>query len=189
MTRKSSKRHSEEARDREDCLAALFDNHRDELVVFARSKVGEGPPDPEDITQQAFARYAALSNPNSILNKRAFLYRTVTNLILDYFKAADYRRSVAVAPKDIEEISVDHDQISPEIVLLDKERYSLVLKVVENLPRRQRRFLILNRFDGMSYTEIAERNGVSISTARRDVELAVGKCRQALARLNDHDKD
>ena len=178
-----------EANSSSTTLATLFDRYRSELVAFARTKVGDGPPDPEDLAQQAFARFAALKEPQRVSNERAFLYRTVANLVIDHFKGADYRRSVPCDPSDFEDLSVDRDQISPEIVLLDKERYALVLAAVEKLPRRQRRFLILNRLEGMSYTEIAARNGVCISTARREVEIAVGACRQALLRLNDYDED
>ena len=84
----------------------------------------------------------------------------------------------------MDDILEEYEEITPEIVLIDKSRYEFVMSVVWSLPRRQRRFLILNRFQGVNCTEIAKRNGVSVSTAYREVEAAVFACRAALSTLD-----
>lgn len=166
-------------------LADLYARYRAELVAFARRRVGAGPPEPDDLAQQAFANFAGLSDPDKVKNPRAFLYRTLANLIADDRKSSRRRHGVDVDDAELEDLIQDHDEISPEIVLLDRERFSLVAAAIRALPRRQRRFLLLNRLEGMSLTDIARRNGVSISTARREVETAIGVCRRAISQNSD----
>lgn len=172
----------------ETSIRALFVRHRAELLAFARRRVGGGPPEPEDLIQQAFANFAGVENPGAVKNPRAFLYRTITNLIADYRKSSHHNRKYDVDDTELEELFQDHDKISPEIVLLDRERFFRVEAAIRSLPRRQRRFLLLSRLEGMSYTEIARRNGVSISTARREIEAAVGICREAVRQLMTDDE-
>ena len=169
-------------------LAQIYTNHREELYQFVRGKVGSGPPDPEDIVQQAFANYAARDNPTSIENPGGFLVRTAHNLISDYFRRSATRLNITMDEARLEAALTDHDEISPEIVVLGRERFQCVMKALQALPRRQRRFLLLNRLNGLSYTAIAKANGVSVSTALREVESGVAACQAALARmLNDDD--
>ncbi|MEM9013483.1 MAG: sigma-70 family RNA polymerase sigma factor [Pseudomonadota bacterium] len=164
-------------------IRTLFTRYRAELAAFARRRVGDGPPEPEDLLQQAFANFAGVEDPASVKNPRAFLYRTIANLIADYRKSGRHVYNCDVDDAELEDLFQYHDQISPEIVLLDRERFFRVETAIRALPRRQRRFLLLSRLDGMSYTEIARRNGVSISTVRREVEAAIGVCREAICQL------
>lgn len=171
-----------------DNLRSIFLRYRAELTAFARRRVGNGPPEPEDLVQQAFANFAGVEDPGLVRNPRAFLYRVIANLIADYRKSGHHSHGFDVDDAELEDLIQDHDQISPEIVLLDRERFSRVNDAIRSLPQRQRRFLLLSRLEGMSYTEIARRNGVSTSTARREIEAAIGVCRNAVRRLATDDE-
>lgn len=170
-------------------LRELYQRYRADLVRFARRKVGGGPPDPDDIAQQAFANYAGLQDPSAVKNPRAFLYRTAANLITDFRRSAQHRLNANVGEAELDEILPDHDEISPEIVILDRERFHRVVLAIQSLPRRQARFLLLSRLEGLSNTEIARRCGVSVTTARREVEAAVGACRLAVKKMSDDGED
>ena len=167
-------------------LREVVERYRPGLVAHVRRKVADGPPDPADIAQQALANYVAMANRDGVKQPEAFLKSVANNLIADYFKSAAVRYQADVTPDSLESVLPDDDQFSPELVLMGKERFNCVLDAMRKLPRRQRRFLILNRIDGLSYTAIAARNGVSNSTARREVEAAVEACRAAIAKL-EHD--
>lgn len=151
-----------------DSLGALYARHRDEVLTFVKGKVGSGPPDPEDIVQQTFANFAARDDRKTIDRPIAFLVRSAHNLITDYFRAAAHRRYVSVDDGDLDQVIEDRDELSPEIVVLGRERLGCVTAALERLPRRRRRFVLLSRIEGLSYTEIARQNGVSISTSRPD---------------------
>lgn len=163
-----------------DARRTAYDRYGRELLIYARRRVGAGPPDPEDLVQQAFANFSGLVDPRKIREPRAFLYRTLANLITDYRKSGHHQRSVNITDEERAVLPELEDPVSPEIALLDRERFLLVSAAIRALPRRQRRFLILNRFDGLSYAEIARRNLVSETTARREVEIAIRACSRAL---------
>ena len=174
---------------RQGTLQDLYRHHWRELVAFIRQQVGAGPPEPEDVAQQSFTNFAALEAPEQVDNPRAFLYRTAANLITDYHRSAAHRRQHVAETLNLEKNAQTHDELSPEIVLLDRERFGRVIQAVRALPRRQRRFLLLHRVEGLSYTQIARRNGVSISTVRREVEAAAGACREAVLTMTDNDQE
>ena len=155
-----------------DVLADLYRRYRRELVAFVRTKVGGGPPEPEDVAQQAFINYAALDDPAAVRNPRAFLYRTATNIVINH-----HRRTVVVrrhaAQEASEDIDRDRDDLCPESVLLNREQLTIVEQAVRGLPVRRRRYLLLNRLDGLSYAEIARREGVSEGVVRKQVAKAI----------------
>jgi RNA polymerase sigma-70 factor (ECF subfamily) len=166
---------------RASALPELYARHKDELTAYARRRVGRGPPEPDDLVQQAFANFAGVQNPDQVRNPRAFLYRVVSNLIVDHFRNAPPGPGLNVHDANDEDALVGYTESRPEIVLLDHERFEEVAAAIRALPQRQRRFLLLNRLEGMPYTEIARRNGVSHMTAKRDVEAAIIACQRAMS--------
>ena len=166
-------------------IESLYRRHWGELCKYINKRYGPGPPDPEDVVQQAFENYAALADPSAVENPRAFLYRTAANLVADHYRSAAFRKNISTDGIDLDEVIGEHDDMTPEVFLIDRRRYERVMDTIAGLPRRQRRFLVLNRMQGMTYTEIARRNGVSISTAEREVKAAVGICRLALAQMEN----
>lgn len=164
-------------------LSGVYEAHVKQLLRFIRSKVGSGPPDPEDIAQQAFANFAGLANPADIDNPGSFLTRTAINLINDHFRAARRRKTEPADHDALEKLILDHDETSPEVVVLGRERFEGVLAAVQTLSRRRRRFLLLHRIEDLSYAEIARRSGVSATLVRSEVAEAVRLCREAVLRI------
>lgn len=153
-------------------LAGLYERYRRELVAFVRMKVGGGPPEPEDVAQQAFVNYAALDDPTAVHNPRAFLYRTAANIVTNHHRRAALDRKHAALETE-QESDRARDELSPEIVLLDREQLALVEAAIKGLPARRRRYLLLNRLDGLSYVEIARREGLSEGVVRKQVAKAI----------------
>ncbi len=184
---RSRKQHGE-VEARKFSLPELYERHRDELMAFARQRVGRGPPEPDDLIQQAFANFAGVQNPEKVRNPRAFLFRIVSNLITDHCRKEPALPGLDIHDTQHENLFEDSEGRRPEVILLDRERFSEVAAAIRALPRRQRRFLLLNRLEGMPYTEIARRNGVSHMTAKRDVEAAIRACQRAISERGvDHD--
>ena len=164
-------------------LAQLYARHAPALLGIIKSKVGAGPPDPDDIAQQAFANYAALPDPASVRNPASFLTRSALNLINDHFRMVRRRRTEPADHDTLEHLLLDHDEISPEVVILGRERFDRVVEALKTLPRRRRRFLLLNRLEGLGFAEIARRNGVSPTLVRNEVIDAVRVCREAVLKI------
>ncbi|WP_158085585.1 RNA polymerase sigma factor [Henriciella aquimarina] len=180
---KNSVGHAGDAPTNPHSLQGVFEESYREIFAFVRGKVGAGPPDPDDIVQQAFAKYAALADRSAIGNPTAFLIRTAGNLIKDHARKSSTRFNVSVNGAELDFVASNHDDLSPEIVLLGRERFQCVVAALKELPRRRRRFVLLNRLEGMSYVEIARMSGTSESTVRKEVKAGVATCRRALAKL------
>jgi len=156
-------------------LRALYESYWNELCGYLRHRFGLGPPEPEDIVQAAFANFAAVASQGKIANPRAFLYATARHLVFDHHRHQRYCDGHA---RDVQH-TAEHEilsEISPERVLLDRERVRLLSEALKRLSPKQRRMVLLSRFEGLSHTEIAARFGVSAASVQKQVERGLAEC-------------
>lgn len=156
--------------------SALYLRHRAELVTFIRRRFGSGPPDPEDIAQQAFANYAALGAGDAVTNPRAFLFRTAHNIVLNDRKHTRIGGRFLDSNPDPKEICEAREDFNPEVVLANRQRYWLVEQAIRAMPLKRRQCLLLHRIEGLSYAEIARRLGYSETNVRKQVMLGIRDC-------------
>ncbi|ATQ43612.1 RNA polymerase sigma factor [Caulobacter mirabilis] len=169
----------ETSADEHQALAKLYGDHRRELSAYVRRMVGAGPPEPEDVVQITFARFAAMSAETPIANPRAFLFRMAHNVIVDaHRRLARERRRMADEAVRVQG-SVD---VSPEDVLLPKEDIARLEAAIARLKPKQRTALLMHRVDELSFAEIGRRLGLSPSGARKLVEQAFAACADAMTR-------
>jgi RNA polymerase sigma factor (sigma-70 family) len=165
-------------RDRPSYSATYAREWRD-VCAFLGARFGPGPPDPEDVAQQAFFKLGELEGADRLESPRAFVFRVAINLMLDE------RRSLARASRTLDAsaplLAMDSEE-TPDLErsLIAKQQMGLLEKVVQGLPDRHRQYLLANRLDGQSFVAIAERFGVSQSLVRKTVEEALAVCQRAL---------
>lgn len=136
--------------------------------------------DAEDMTQEAFVRLwqsAERYEPQARL--MTYLYRITANVCLDA------RRRRARRPQTGWEDDVDRQSISPEPgqVLEGHETADRIAQAVAALPDRQRLAVILLRYEGLNYRQIAEAMEMSVSAADSLIARAMARLRQSLADL------
>ena len=167
------------SRERRGVLGDIYQSYWPELCRYIRATFGAGPPDPEDIVQQAFLSFALHGEPQGIGNPRAYLYRTARNIAVDHGRrAARHDRLKRLAfPAPGDEISGDFD---PERVLMGRGELKILEAAIYSLSERDRTFFLLNRLEGVSFAEIARRTGVSASGARLIVERSLETCQAAM---------
>jgi RNA polymerase sigma-70 factor (ECF subfamily) len=162
-------------------LRSFYASVKQEICDLLRAKFGDGPPEPEDMAQAAFAKLAALEDPSKIVNPKAFLYAAARNLTLDELRrngrAQRWGRALAA---QAEHDNVD--QASPERVLLARESYAIVREAIAAMPAAQQEVLMLHRIEGLSMDAIARRTGLSKTTVHRHVVAAIAQLHQALKR-------
>jgi RNA polymerase sigma-70 factor (ECF subfamily) len=154
-------------------LEQVYRRHWDEIRRYVRQRFGSGPPEPEDIAQAAFARYAALDSETEVANPRAFLFRTAHNLAVDARRSSG-RGAAAVADPQL--AGTETVDFSPEDVLVAKDELARLDAALARLKPKQRVALLMHRIDGLSYAEIGRRLGLSPSGARVLVERAFEAC-------------
>jgi RNA polymerase sigma factor (sigma-70 family) len=165
-------------RERRQQLSDLYRVHWQALCGYVRAQFGPGPPEPEDVAQTAFIRFAA-ADPAHIENPRAFLYATARHLVIDHHRQAQR----VTAHQQAQSAAEDHVyELSPENVLLQAERFRILAQALERMPLKRRRLVLLNRFEGLSYAQIGEQFGMSAENVRKHIERTLAECLRALGR-------
>lgn len=159
----------------------LYRVYWQDLCGHLRRMFGAGPPEPEDAVQAAFIRFAALEEPQRVRNPRAFLLVTARNIILDQKRRSgrhlDYAKAVLA-----ENSGPQLDDLSPERVLIEKERFEVINEVFQTLPHKQQVILTLRRRYNYTYQQISNETGWSYGDVYRQMDKALASLSQALKR-------
>jgi RNA polymerase sigma-70 factor (ECF subfamily) len=154
----------------------LYVQHRDLVYATALRFLGDAA-DARDATQDAFVSLlsgARRYRPTAPF--AAYLRRVVVNRCINERASARVRRRAA-APDSALEGAASRDP-GPEELLQRGEAEAAVRAAVAALPKRQRMAVVLSRFEGLSYQEVAEALGCSVSS----VESLLFRARQSLAK-------
>jgi RNA polymerase sigma-70 factor (ECF subfamily) len=144
--------------------------------------------DAEDATQEIFLKvYKAARSFDPNLRFSTWLYRISLNHCLNVLRWRRRRRWLSLnALLRPQESEADGDEYAslfraqvpqPDDLLEREERAGAVRKAIESLPEKQRIAIILHRYEGMSYKEIAEVMGTSVAS----VESRLHRAKEALA--------
>jgi RNA polymerase sigma-70 factor (ECF subfamily) len=163
-------------------LDELYRHHRDSIRRYVHRAFGAGPPDPEDVVQIAFEKYAISAQERQIDNPEAFLKASARNYVIDQ------RRKMAVRMahvRDASEIGLnERDEFDAARVLEARERWATIEKAIELLDERKREMLIMNRIHGLNCAEIARRKGCSATLVKVEISKALLACERALRKAD-----
>ncbi len=151
-------------------LHELFLKHAHEVSAFIR---GRWPreQDVDDIMQESFLRLSQVPNPETILNPRAFLFTTASNMAVDRHRRRKTRERYIEPDAGIENMANDH--LSPERHSEAHQALEKFSEWLDELPELHRHAFVLYRIEGCSHAEIAVRLGISVSTSERYVKHAM----------------
>jgi RNA polymerase sigma-70 factor (ECF subfamily) len=126
-----------------------------------------------DAVQEAFIKL--WENCTKVPPKKAksFLYTVANNLYLNVLKAEKVRLKYA-------DKSLKTTNENPEFILEEKQFQEKLDTALESLPENQRATFLMNRIDGLKYTEIAELEGVSIKAIEKRMHLALKSLRKKI---------
>ena len=171
------------ARRAPDVLAIerLYRDYFQRLTDSLQAVYGTGPPEPEDVAQRAFAKLSERGDLSSIANLPGFLWRTARNILISDKRASSVR---ARRTPDLQEVYFPSsgDVLTPDRVFTAREQVGVVMEALRTMPEKRRRIFILNRLEGLSYTEIARRTGIGrtavtkhVARATADIDAALGE--------------
>ena len=152
-------------------LAELYRNHGERLKRYVIRSFGAGPPDPDDVVQAVFVRFAVARLSQPIANPQAFLFSMARNQVIDE------RRRQAVRTRHARDgawLAERSDDIDAERVLEAKQRLAAVEAAVETLDPRSREMLLMNRIHGFNCAEIARRRGCSPTLVKQIIARGAG---------------
>jgi RNA polymerase sigma-70 factor (ECF subfamily) len=151
-------------------LHDLFLKHAHEVSAFIR---GRWPreQDVDDIMQESFLRLSQVPNPETILNPRAFLFTTASNMAVDRHRRRKTRERYIEQDADLENLT--NDPFSPDRHSEAHQALERFTEWLDELPEMHQHAFVLYRIEGCSHAEIAVRLGISVSTSERYVKHAM----------------
>lgn len=120
---------------------------------------GAGRLEAEDVIQDTYLRLLQRADLDTIRNARAFLYQTASHLLTDRARRArgrDLRNAPGVDPDTLCSAAPELDRALESAWQLED-----LLSALEDLPAIGRHAFLLNKIDGLTHPEIAERFGIS----------------------------
>jgi len=140
----------------------------------------------EELTQEVFVRaYLAAPRYKPKAKFSTWLYRIATNLCLNELKS---KKSSGHMPLDELESLGNAEQKSrdrrhetrPDVAFEYRELLDFITRALDELPANQRIAVILHRFEGLSYQEIAQALGCSVSAVESLLYRAKQRLREML---------
>jgi RNA polymerase sigma-70 factor (ECF subfamily) len=145
----------------ESAFEQLVERHRARVLRLAYRYLGNEAA-AEDLAQEAFLRvYRARHRWQPKAKFSTWLYRVTANACLNELRARRVRKAVeATAPtgpsgEPLFE-AVDEKTAAPDQALLHLETATVVREAVQKLPDDQRLVVVLNKYEGLSYRELAD---------------------------------
>jgi RNA polymerase sigma-70 factor (ECF subfamily) len=157
-------------------MDVLYARHWGELCLYIKKHFGTGPPDPEDVAQEAFMKFAAIPDRGAIDNPRAYLFRTAHNVLVDEHR----RRALRLTDLSVTAMDAVSDDRTPERVLVGQERLQILSRSLRAMPAPRRRSFLLNRLQGLSCAAIARMTGYSESAVKKHIGLAMTELEAAV---------
>ena len=156
----------------------LFRSSYVSLVKYAGTII-KNPDTAEEIVQDLFFRLwqdRTKINIESSLN--GYLFKAVHNKCLHHI---EHLKVVKRHENEIVSNPSMGAADSPAEILQYKELQSKIARVLERLPERCGKIFCMSRFDGLKYSEIAEKLSVSVKTVEANMGKALKEFRKALA--------
>ena len=142
-----------------EAFETLVTRHQHSVVGTAAKMLG-GAADAEDIGQQVFMRvwkHAARYQPSAKFT--TWLMTITRNLVFNELRRRRRSQQVSMDADEGDTIRhqfVDEQAAAPREEMLDSELHEAIDAAIAGLPEAQRLAIVLRRYEGMPYEEIAE---------------------------------
>lgn len=153
----------------------FFDKYYQGLCVYAYH-ILKSESDAEDLVQDFFVRLIENRKKITISSSvKSYFLRSVHNRCLDFLahlevvKAYENRQLFMMTESDFQEYP-----------LIDAELKARIEKSIQSLPDGIRETFIANRFEGLAYRELAERENISVKTVEYRISKALSILRNDL---------
>ena len=163
-------------------LEILFTQHSAQLQRFLARRLND-PQEAAEIAQEAYLRMQRLDAPETLDNARAFLFQVAANMATDHLRRQQLQFKYLRSQLQITEAANDIDLPTgdnPEQELVAQERLAQITAALDSMPHKPRQAFLLHRRSGLSYSQIAQEMGVSVSSVEKYVLQALKHCRQRL---------
>lgn len=147
-------------------LESLYGAHHGWLKSWLTRKL-QSAFDADDIAQDTFLRVMGSDSLSTIRDPRSFLCTLAKRVMVDLFRRNAlenaYLEMLALAP-------------SPEERESQLETLQLIDSMLDGLNGKTREAFLLSQLDGLTYSEIALKLGISVSSVKKYMAKAIEHC-------------
>lgn len=137
----------------------------------------------EDLTQETYIRAKRAMDQAQVDHVEAFLHQTARNLAFDHLRRKGARARIEAPDADAAAVQhIAQDVPSIEDAIIERQRFGRFAQALSGLPKRAQAVMFLGRVENWPNRQIAEHLGISERTVFNDLKLAMGHCRDAVAR-------
>ncbi|MBI3125580.1 MAG: RNA polymerase sigma factor [Ignavibacteriales bacterium] len=153
-------------------------DHYQKLVLNSCYKFVYNRETAEDLTQDVFIEvYRSINTFRADSKLSTWIYRISISKSLDYLKGQKRKKRFAILKSlfgedEVEERISAPESVGPDKVLENEDRVKVLAWALNKLPESQRIAFTLSKYDEMSYQEISEILGVSISSVESLIHRA-----------------
>lgn len=166
-------------------IASLYTDEHQRLKRMLVRK-GMSAQTAADVVQEAFIRLLR-SSSEEIRDPRSYLRRAAETAAIDAWRS-EQRAGSVIDPFAFIDDSVADPQPLPDAMMISREEAMALDAALLELPPRCREVLILHKFEGLSYAEIADQLGIAKNTVMVHMVKAVGclklKLRENIVRID-----
>jgi len=167
----------------------LVKEYREKIVNVIYQFIGD-KEEAEDLAIEVFLRvYRARERYKPRAKFTTWLYKIAANLCLNEIRKKTRFQTVSLSesiPSEAEEKLMLIEKIadsspSPQDILEEKERNTLIRKAIDSLPAKQRIAIVLQIYEGLSYKEISKILNCSVKSVERRLYRARTNLKEKLA--------
>ncbi|HKU15898.1 MAG TPA: RNA polymerase sigma factor [Steroidobacteraceae bacterium] len=158
-------------------LVVWFKRWRKPIRQWLSHRSAVPTADLDDLAQEVFLRLLRYSDDVAIDNPQGYLFRIAANVANEWQERARHRK-----PHDdswLEDLQIDFSD-EPENTIAREVANKHMRDAVNRLPRRQREVLLLHVNEGLTYKQIAARQGLTYRVILRDLTRAYSQLRAQL---------
>jgi len=168
----------------EDSFEILFNHYYRQLCTYASVFV-KYPDVAEEIVQETFIRIWEKRTMISIRTTfKAYLYRSVHNNCINYLKSKRHlgKKDEAFRDEVLKQTELNRKNLDAGIIdkIVSEEFDTKFSRALESLPPQCLEVFLMCRNEKLSYSEIAEKLGISVNTVKTQMKRALSRLRDSL---------
>lgn len=168
-----------------DSFAHMVTRYRESVIRICRGYVGSHE-DAEDLAQEVFVEvYRSISKFRGDSQFTTWLYRMAVNKSLNYLRYHKKRFRIYKSAESASEETLMNfpDDARTDIGVIESDHRKALREALDKLPESQRTAFILNKYEELSYNEVAAVMETTLST----IESLIFRARQNLQKyLSDY---
>lgn len=163
--------------------AEVFDEYGDEIRAIIKFNV-KSETETDDIFQEFFLSIVHRPIPQSVQDIRGYLYRAVTNDIIDISRRSKSHRNRIKRYAECHKYNINEEY--PENIVIQTEGVQKMFQLIESrLPKREAEVVVQRYGRNLNTTDTAQRMSVDRRTVSRYLSVAIKKVRQFIHKDGD----